>query len=298
MFKKIISLALTILFVLTLYTLVLAHEAVSMSGEMTVEEQIQVILNDNHLSAEEREFLLNRIALFEFSGDLRYDTHLLPESIRSYIENDVLASPRARSAGMTLPVRHIPQLTDWWCGPATVVQTLSYWNLSGANALANNARTTQHGAAYRLGMINTNQRNTPEANLTNGPIPDLAMLSAFVNGHSTGRHFYVATRLNARNTINNNIISALRTGIPPMIRMESANTNVWPYTTNGHFLNITGMQTDSSGVNIQSVMFTDPWVGSRFFNPGANGTFWRSLNDTYVVLTNDRQNMRRHNFAW
>ena len=273
---------------------------VSATRELTVEEQMQIILNDQTLSLEDREFHAARIALFEFSGDLRYDSNLLPEAIQSRIESYVI-NPRIRSTGIALSFRQSAQLTNWWCGPATAAQTLRYWNQGAYNTLTRYARSAQHEIAFRFGMITQAQRQTHEDNLRSGRVPDLGMITSFVNNQNSAhnRHRYVATRLTNRTTINNNIISALRMDIPPIIRMETPNANVWPYTiSGGHFLNITGVQTDSSGVNVQHVLFTDTWMGSNFLNPASNGTFWRSFNDTYTVLVSDRDGARRNNFAW
>ena len=246
---------------------------------VTAEEQKQAILDDPYLTDEEKQFHINRFALFEFDGDLS-DIANLPHEIQALLADAERISGRSFDFGnIFLPVRHFPQLRNNWCGPATVQQTVRYW-------IPQNTQTQEQ---FWAGFHHS--------------APDLPMMRNAVNNQMTAFDIprrYASARITNRNILHNTISMAMQFGIPPMIRIEPLNTMHWPYSLNfGHFLNVSGILICAiDGVSISNVQFTDPWMGSSFFNPGSNGTFWRNLDDLLVVMISSRDAAERDNFAW
>jgi hypothetical protein len=269
---------------------------------ITIEEQIRAIQNDPYLTEAEKQFHINRFALFEFDGNATS----LPADIRTLVEsNSNVISGRNAILSRVLPVPHIRQQTNWWCGPSTAIQTLSYWNRTVASRYVADQRL----AAYGLGIISQHHLGTsPVTNIPQGTgrfhLPDIPLIVSFVNsriGPSVPHRYIMPSGpITNRNTLNWNIFFSINSmGIPPIIRVQDVAG--WPYSTTGHFLNISGMQARGTDYWVTHVQLTDPYVGTEWLRlrPGhsvntSNGTFWVDFDTLFRAMTADG----RVNWAW
>jgi len=231
-----------------------------LSIPVTADEQIEEIRNCIVLTEEEKEFHISRLLAMQFEGDLIADIDGLPTEFFAFAEiaQEYMISPFSTSVA----VRHFPQLRDFWCGPATAQQTLDFWDRTAAN------RFTQS-------QIATDMRVTSDGT-------DIPAIALFINSN-TSRHRVVYSRLGNASQINSQLFWAMQYNAPPILRIQSVAG--WPYQiSGGHFLNASAISV--SGVNtVSQVQLTDPWVGSQWHNPGANGRFWINFNTLVSAMT-------------
>ncbi|MCL1883708.1 MAG: hypothetical protein FWF81_08160 [Defluviitaleaceae bacterium] len=266
MLKKAISAFLIICFTLGMSTLILAQteQEYFLSVPVTAEEQIQILMNDPSLTKEEREFHINRL--------------INPESSMSSIPDSILliAGNRAIARSGELWVQHFPQQRNNWCGPATALQSLNFWNRTAASRYTQSAIAAGWGIQDRGGI-------------------DLASIIAFVNARTGSWRYINRGFVTNRSAIDTHLRHAIQGyGSTPIVRIESVAG--WPYNTEGHFLNVSGIRTSSGSVT--DVRLTDPYAGTPWFQPNNNhGTFWVNFDTFFRAMTSDRQNMRRPNWA-
>ena len=273
--KKSIAALLTLIILSSFMTVSITADTLYINIPSTKEEQIQVILDNPLLTQEQKDFHIARFELFDFAGDLWSDDILsLPIQVQNMLEMTSISAMAGRDP--ILAVRHFPQLTDFWCGPATAQQTTNFFNPSLA--------FTQRYIADRMG--------------TTAAGSDMAQITRFVNQNIAGHH-YIYRRVTNASIIFNNLISALNWNVPPVIRIETpANIN-WPYRiTSGHFVNVTGVQLDPWGGAV-SFRITDPWCSSpagRWQTPNRNGMFWVSPADLFGAMNTGFS--WHNNLAW
>lgn len=171
-----------------------------------------------------------------------------------------------------LGMRQIHQMTNRHCGPATALQTITWFR-----------------------PLNNYTQNQLADLLMGGPghhsLPDISTIVREVHPRiqpATNFRYTHGLVLNYTNIVNN-INNTLRNrSAPVIIRMQAPNTNHWPYTTPGHFLNVSGISNDR-----RQLRATDPYI--THVQSGSNGHFWRSSTDFYRVLTIRRYGI---NMGW
>ena len=180
------------------------------------------------------------------------------------------------SRTVTLAVRHFPQLRNYWCGPATALQTLDFSDRTAANS------TTQAAIASGMG-----------SNLTQGGT-DIPTIVNAVHSRTSNRRL-IHSRITNQTAIGNNILLAIDHGITPIVRFETVSSANWIFSIGfGNFANVSGMSTDNSGF-VSHVQLTDAWVGSQWFRPGTSGTYWVTLQNLTNAMNTGGT---RVNFAW
>ncbi|MCR4695606.1 MAG: C39 family peptidase [Pseudobutyrivibrio sp.] len=155
------------------------------------------------------------------------------ESLKETDEEEVFHTlDSAQGFAMSLPVTHFKQETSYYCGPATTKQTIYY--LGGGNysqsTLAKELQTTSSGTVM-------------------GNIPTI------INKHLPGKGYAMRTIPGNQSTYASQIYTALTSGKPVVIDIIASKSDGWPYNTNGHFLNISGV---SCGTQGNYITVTDP----------------------------------------
>ena len=151
-----------------------------------------------------------------------------------------------------LSVNCFKQETNYWCGPATVKQTINYMNGSSSS---------QKTYANQLGT------STSGTDMTSIP-------SVLNNNISSHRYSYMS--IGSFSNYTNNICSALSSGTPIVIDIKATGQEGWPYSTNGHYINISGIDSNSRH---NLLMVTDPWYK-------ALGNNWYDASLVYTVNNN------------
>lgn len=149
----------------------------------------------------------------------------------------------------TLDVPTFQQEKNYYCGPATVKQTIHFLNGSS---------NSQSFYAGENDLNNSNKLGTT----SNGT--DMTRIAPVLRYYTGADYNYVS--IGTYNNWCEQIIGALSTGLPPIIDINTKNVSAWPYSTLGHFLNISGY---SSNPYTISVRVTDPFekgLGNHWYS--------------------------------
>ena len=149
----------------------------------------------------------------------------------------------------TLDVPTFQQEKNYYCGPATVKQTIHFLNGSS---------NSQSFYAGENDLNNSNKLGTT----SNGT--DMTRIAPVLRYYTGADYNYVS--IGTYNNWCEQIIGALSTGLPPIIDINTKNVSAWPYSTSGHFLNISGY---SSNPYTISVRVTDPFekgLGNHWYS--------------------------------
>lgn len=159
------------------------------------------------------------------------------------------------SINKTLNVTTYKQINSYYCGPATVQQTIHFLN------------GTAQGQAYYANELGTTTAGT-----------DMTKIDDVLNNHTSKRYVYTEFN-NYTNWCNMIIQDIVNNNMPPVIDINTENVSEWPYATSGHFLNISGYQNDPT----VRVRVTDPYekgLGNHWYSGPvvyqANSDHWRS----------------------
>lgn len=143
---------------------------------------------------------------------------------------------------MSLNVPTCEQINGYYCGPATVQQTIKFYKGSAPS---------QDTIASQLGTT------------TDGT--DMTRIAGVVN-NNLGYSQYSMIAIGTQTDWANKVTYALSINKPVIIDIKAASGSGWPYTTNGHFMNVSGHDRSSS---VSKAKVTDPWklgLGSHWYN--------------------------------
>jgi hypothetical protein len=140
----------------------------------------------------------------------------------------------------TLNMQTFQQINGYYCGPATVKQTLHY--LKGSSL-------TQESYASQLGTT------------TSGT--DMTRIPGVLNNNYNG-YVYSYIGIGTFYDWLGKVMYSLDGSRPAVIDIKATTGSNWPYTTNGHFLNVSGLE----WIDTPKAMVTDPYIkglGSNWY---------------------------------
>lgn len=179
--------------------------------------------------------------------------------------DDDMISTESSYPAKRIKVKQYEQKNGYYCGPATTKQTLQY---------INGKSPTQKVIAEALGTTKAGTDGT--------------QIVVYLNQKQTRVNFMIST-----NTTKSGIKKRIYHDIaimdaPPIARLKFTDANVWGYSTQGHFLNISGY---SSGMN--RVQVTDPNI-TRVDDNNKTGKYYISFKNLQQALK-DHPN---HHLYW
>ncbi len=133
-----------------------------------------------------------------------------------------------------LKMPHFRQENGYYCGPATVQQTISY---------VAKVTVSQKVLAKELG---TTKDGTDMMNIAK-------VVNKRISG--TGKSYTMRQIPDSQSDYAVNVYNALCAGKPVIIDIKATKSDGWKYRTNGHFLNISGVICNDS---VNSIIVTDP----------------------------------------
>lgn len=170
----------------------------------------------------------------------------------------------------TIPVPVCTQERNYWCGPATVQQILKYNN-------GDNCQLSQLQIAKGIGTT------------TDGS--SLEPMLPYIRNNSP--HGFIGYKIYKDPSITKMryLIGAtvfFDSGAP-ICRIVFKRGGNWPYSTRGHFLNVSGydygeINNASSSKNL--VRLTDPNIQN--VDPTSDGTYWVQLSELHIATTTAR----------
>jgi len=177
-------------------------------------------------------------------------------NIDSHILGKLKAVSEASKSMLTkknqvLGVKLFTQDTSYYCGPATVKQTLHYINGSSPSqsTIASGIGTTTAGSALQP-MVN------------------------YINSRINSR--YVIVSKPSKNRILQMVEYGVDNYMPVICRLKFSRGGSWKYTTGGHFLNAHGY--NSYG---DEIVLTDPYI--QWIDSSAGGSYWVSLTELHTA---------------
>lgn len=179
------------------------------------------------------------------------------------------AANSARVSGSEYMVLAVPtskQDNGHYCGPATVRQTLLYFKsqVSGYYNLFVPTQSTLAGETY----LNTDLTEST----------DMTKIAPVLNSILGASHYSMVS-IGTQDDWINKATYALYVKKPVILDIKAVAGSGWPYTTDGHFLNVSGYDRTSSTHRAQ---VTDPWegkLGSHWYDTSlvysVNNAHWR-----------------------
>lgn len=153
----------------------------------------------------------------------------------------------------TLNVPAYKQETSYWCGPATTKQTMQF--LTGSS-------NSQSSIASSLGTTSSGTDGTK--------------IVKYLNNNQS-HYYYTIYELNQDDIdteyAQQMIDLALFQNAPVILRVNTKGISGWPYSSSGHFLNLSGQTQYATKYQV-----TDPWI--KWVDSSSTGTYW--LNSTAV----------------
>lgn len=224
----------------------------------TKEEQInqaQMVLNSRTASDTEKRLAEQAIM------KLNLDKPLKPTSKPKVVYDE----RTGKSVNLyTLEVPLHTQETDYYCGPATTLQTLEYHGSYGhtQTSLARDLGTTSNGTdgLNIVDVLNTNQNKV----------------------------YYIVVNLSTKENMMGSLISSIA-GIssPAVLRLNITKGGNWIYESKGHFMNVSGVSDTYSVVRV-----TDPFI--QWKDSSSTGSYYVTSDEVYTAIDN---HFARH-FYW
>lgn len=181
----------------------------------TQEELVENVKNDNTISDEAKDIMISKM-----QGTYEEDFGTVKEPRTAY----------------NLNMTQYKQETSYYCGPASVYQTLKYMN---------GTSPSQSIIASALGTT------------TDGT--DGTKIPPYLNEKQSD-NYYVTSVITTESMMKSNINSDLNRGYPVIARIRLTSNmdsyDNWNYTTAGHFINIGGQNSNQSRFTI-----VDPYYG-------------------------------------
>lgn len=135
----------------------------------------------------------------------------------------------SQGINVSLVMEHVDQKYDYYCGPATVKQTLCYFG----------KRLTQDECARQLKTT------------TDGTI--MANIPGVINANVSLATGYSMRSIGTKSNYINEIYTALSRNRPVIIDIKAFEGDGWAFETKGHFLNIAGLRSDATKNEMMAV---------------------------------------------
>lgn len=146
------------------------------------------------------------------------------------LETEGLLNKRSsQGINISLTMEHVNQKEDYYCGPATVKQTLCYFGV----------RLTQDQCAAQLKTT------------TDGTI--MANIPGVINANVSLATGYSMRSIGTKSNYTNEIYTALSRNRPVIIDIRASESDGWAFKTEGHFLNIAGLRSDATKNEMMAV---------------------------------------------
>lgn len=249
-------------------------EAPGAERRLTVDEQLREIENDDNLTEAQKAEARAKAELMKQVARLENNTALTKSQASAQMQkvfddfNEKLSLSNPVMGTMAygyLSVPYCKQPNGHYCGPATTRQTLGYYN-----GLANTPN--QDYIADALGVT-----------ATSGGVPNATVMRNYINVNQKSVAYLEVTNPSLT-AMQSWLDGAQLRRCPIILRMKNviADPSVWYYTTDGHYLNVSGQ---ASAVVFQ---VTDPWIEYKRseFTTGK-----------YLVTTSQIHNVTLQHFA-
>ncbi len=182
----------------------------------------------------------------------------------SKMDNNIMLLDQFPSS-FTISVPVCKQETSYYCGPATVQQVLKFNN--GVSDT-----TTQAAIAKAIGTTTSGSTLSP--------------MLPYIREHTT--YGFVGYQIYKNPSIEQMRYLIAKTVYfdygPPIARIVFKKTGNWPYSTNGHYLNVSGYdyknESNLSASN-NRVRLTDPNI--QRVNPSSDGSYWVTLSEIHTA---------------
>lgn len=169
-------------------------------------------------------------------------------------------SANSSNYSYTLDVPYQEQAEDYFCGPATTRQTLLFFDVSNV--------PDQYDIADDLYV-------TEDLG-----VPDAGYMIDYINSYIPDESPYAEEHPVDMDDMVLSFKVACRSYGPPILRIKATSTSNWPYTTNAHYLNVSGAYKSGSYYSFQ---LTDPFIG--WVTSTSTGKYTSSAEDVYDVVT-------------
>lgn len=198
----------------------------------------------------------------DVNGDMTYEegaSYYVPTPEDEAIRQFILSQPQAIGNVYYRVVSVTPFLQEnsYYCGPATVKQTLHS---------VNGSSSSQSSYASRLGTT------------TSGT--DMTKIPAVLNSDQN-ETYYVYSTFSDINTWLSYSKWSLNKGVPAILDINTSGISQFPYTSSGHFVNLSGLDLDENdgGGTTNRALITDP------YGPGF-GNNWYYVTNVYQANRN------------
>lgn len=138
-------------------------------------------------------------------------------------------SMKSYPTALTLSITHFSQETSYYCGPATVKQVV-HW--------INGSSSTQ---TYYATVLGTTTQGTVMSSIPS------------VLNTEIGEQYYVKASIGSQSQWMDKIRSSLYNDRPAILDIKTVGITEFPYSSNGHYVNVSGYSDSSATVRI-----TDP----------------------------------------
>ncbi|WP_312355723.1 C39 family peptidase [Aminipila sp.] len=203
-----------------------------------IDKEIQAVVNDNSLSKAEKNAKIEKLSIFKN----------MDKSLKSTRGTD--------KSSAKLKVSVSTQETGYYCGPATVKQTLTYINgkADSQSSIAKAIGTTTDGSALinMVGYVNEKKQAYVGYEIVQDP--NIAEIQTCIN-------------------------YSCNIGNPIMCRLKFSKGGDWAYSTSGHYMNANGYK-DYGGY----IYVTDPNI--KRVDPSSNGSYYVHVNSLYYATHN------------
>lgn len=151
------------------------------------------------------------------------------------------------------------QETNYYCGPATVKQTIHFINGSSENqsTIASDIGTTSDGSALEPMVNYINDRKSYGLDYTIYQNPSMEQIQNIVN-------------------------YCVEKNLPAICRLRFEKGGNWAYRTNGHYLNANGYIEYG-----EEILLTDPNI--KRVNSSSTGSYYVTINELYKATQNHPQ---------
>lgn len=235
-----------------------AYECVGDPGfgisHIPLEEQLDDLINDPALSDEDKEAVKEKIQEAMYFRD---------EGLSSGKTKNIASATYPTT---TIAVPSYTQNNEYYCGPATTMQTLKYLSyvVPGGTSVPSQEDIASH--------IGTTKENGTEWTRIVKYIKSFTFM-----GKKTSYIEYIPSSSSNMTSV---IYSAItrKSPAPPILQVKvtSANKSILGYTTGGHYLNASGVRTVAGKNEIQ---LTDPYRGRKGLTP----KYYISADDAYKI---------------
>jgi hypothetical protein len=182
---------------------------------------------------------------------------------KANLEAETIVNTRSYDDGIykTLDVPVFEQENSYFCGPATTKQVAHY--MTGSS----------HSQQYIANVIEKKEKSGTT----------MAYILYYLNDNKGLNYIYDQGIANDYSTWLNAIYSSVNNSKPAIIIVKDLSGSVLPYSTSGHYINSSGVDSKYSSNKIR---ITDPWT------PGL-GNKWYYASDIHMLNYNDTYTWRR-----